>query len=218
MADPAAVTQVLDVRQMPKPDKHPAIFAAFDALSRGDAFVLVNDHDPKHLREEFERDRPGSFSWDYLSRERRDWQIRIGKLTSTALPRVLADTSELAAQAADPDVTGAVWNLAERDRDLDANVIALPPGEAIDTHAGPDLDVLVHVLGGSGELGTETDPIALAPGALVWLPRRSIRTISAGPGGLRYLTVHKRRQALVLDTQPRAAAEADPSAAAAQAR
>jgi uncharacterized protein (DUF2249 family) len=79
MADPEASEPVLDVRQTPKPAKHPAIFAAFDRLSVGEAFVLVNDHDPKHLREEFERDQAGAFSWDYVSREPRNWQIRIGR-------------------------------------------------------------------------------------------------------------------------------------------
>jgi uncharacterized protein (DUF2249 family) len=118
MPDPAAAEPVLDVRQMPKPDKHPAIFAAFDALSRGEAFVLVNDHDPKHLREEFERDRAGSFSWDYLSRERRDWQIRIGKVTSTAPPTVIADTAALASRSSDPDASGEDGSVHAQGRQL----------------------------------------------------------------------------------------------------
>jgi quercetin dioxygenase-like cupin family protein len=102
-------------------------------------------------------------------------------------------------------VSGAVWKLEIRDRDLDSNIIALPPGGAIDAHAGPDLDVLVHVLGGSGTLSAERRTLDLEPGALVWLPRRSVRQFSAGPGGLRYLTVHRRRQALVLDPSTRSA-------------
>ena len=39
--------------------------------------------------------------------------------------------------------------------------------------------------------------IDLAPGALVWLRRRSPRRFSAGANGLRYLTVHQRRRALL---------------------
>src|SRR5690606_28362556 len=96
------------------------------------------------------------------------------------------------------DVTGAVWKLQLGERDLDANVIALPPGESIAAHDGPDLDVLVHVLAGAGRLTTERGVLDLEPGALVWLPRRARRQIDAGPAGLRYLTVHRRRQALVL--------------------
>jgi uncharacterized protein (DUF2249 family)/quercetin dioxygenase-like cupin family protein len=186
----------LDVRQLRKPDKHPTIFATYAALEVGESFVLVNNHDPKHLRAEFDADFPGSYSWEYLEKGPEAWRIRIGKLTSTPLPRILADTNDVA--RAEPDATGAVWKLEARDRDLDSNVIALPAGGGIDSHAGPDLDVLIHVLSGSGRLTTEAGAVDLFPGALLWLPRRSRRQFAAGPDGLRYLTVHQRRQALLL--------------------
>jgi len=119
------------------------------------------------------------------------------------LPRILASTTRLAAEIGDPLASGAVWKLEVRDRDLDSNVIALPPGGAIDAHPGPDLDVLIHVLGGSGTLTSERETLDLEPGVLAWLPRRSVRQFSAGPDGLRYLTVHRRRQALVLEPRTR---------------
>lgn len=199
MAGDAVTDQELDVRQLRKPDKHPAIFAAYADLPVGASFVLVNDHDPKHLREEFESDHGGSYGWEYLSRDIRNWRIRITKLASTPLPRILASTSGLAAETGEPLVSGAVWKLEVRDRDLDSNIIAIPPDGVIDAHAGPDLDVLIHVLGGSGTLTSERGTLDLGPGVLAWLPRRSMRQLSAGPRGLRYLTVHRRRQALVLD-------------------
>ncbi|MFB9830790.1 DUF2249 domain-containing protein [Actinoallomurus acaciae] len=192
--------QELDVRPLRKPDKHPTIFAAYAALDVGESFVLVNDHDPRHLREEFETDHAGGFAWEYLDREPRNWRIRITKLTSTPLPRILADTADLAAHTGEADVTGAVWKLQARDRDLDSNIIALPAGGTIEAHTGPDLDVLIHVLAGGGRLATERGELDLTAGALVWLPRRSQRRFTAGPEGLRYLTVHQRRQSLLLDT------------------
>jgi uncharacterized protein (DUF2249 family)/quercetin dioxygenase-like cupin family protein len=191
--------QELDVRGMRKPDKHPTIFATYDALPVGGAFVLVNDHDPQHLHEEFEIDHAGSYSWEYLSREMRDWRIQITKLAATPLPRALTDTTAITADTAAADVTGAVWKLQGRQRDLDANIIALPAGQAIDAHTGPDLDVLIHVLAGSGKLATDLGTIDLTPGVLLWMPRRSRRQFTAGVEGLRYLTVHQRRQALLLD-------------------
>lgn len=186
----------LDVRALRKPDKHPTIFATYAALAVGESFVLVNNHDPKHLRDEFDADLAGSYGWEYVEKGPQVWRIRISKLTSTPLPRILANTNQL---TADADATGAVWKLQARERDLDSNVIALPAGGTIDSHAGPDLDVLIHVLSGSGRLTTETGTIDLSPGALLWLPRRSRRQFAAGPDGLRYLTVHQRRQALVLE-------------------
>lgn len=194
----------LDVRALRKPDKHPTIFATYDNLAVGEAFVLINNHDPKHLRDEFEADQPNSFGWEYVERGPEVWRIRISKLTSTALPRVLVNTADLIdnarKDAAAADVSGAVWKLQTRHRDLDSNIIALPPAGTIDAHTGPDLDVLIHVLAGDGELATEQGVVELNPGALVWLPRRSRRQFTAGPGGLRYLTVHQRRRSLVLES------------------
>lgn len=200
MTDQGVTEQELDVRGLPKPDKHPTIFACYSALPVGGSFVLVNDHDPKHLRDEFEMDYPRAFSWEYLTQEPRNFRIRIGRTTSTPLPRVLADTVALTADTATSDAKGAVWTLPVRDRDLDVNVIAIPAGGTIDAHVGPDLDVLIHVVAGSGELVTEAGTLELKTGALVWLPRRAQRQFTAGSAGLRYLTVHRRRQALVLES------------------
>ena len=195
--------QELDVRSLRKPDKHPQIFQAFDRLAAGESFVLVNDHDPRHLREEFETEWPGGYGWDYIERGRSAWRIRIRKLASTRLPRILADASQVASGDLVPDAAGAVWKLQMRQRDLDANVVRLQPGAAIGRHAGPDLDVLLLVLAGAGQIETELSLLDLHPGALTWLPRRSWREISAGPEGLAYLTVHQRRQALALDASAR---------------
>lgn len=209
---PAMATE-LDVRPLPKPDKHPTIFAAYRALPVGGSIMLVNDHDPKHLRDEFDADHRGSFGWEYLSREPRDWRIRISKLASTPLPRVLLNTTDLATSAAAREVTGAAWKLEVRERDLDSNIIALPPNGTIEAHAGPNLDVLVHVLAGSGRLVSESGGLDLAPGDLVWLPRRSQRAFTAGSDGLRYLTVHQARQALVVEAAVRRSGPTPRSAA-----
>lgn len=181
----------LDVRELRKPDKHPTIFARYAKLGVGESFVLVNNHDPKHLRDEFDVDHPGSYGWEYLETGP-VWRIRISKLTATPLPRILVNTAAMA--DADADITGAAWKLQLRERDLDSNLIALPPGGGIGEHTGADVDVLIHVLSGSGELTTEQGIIELQPGALLWLPRLSRRRLSAGPDGLRYLTVHQHRE------------------------
>ncbi|WP_343708565.1 DUF2249 domain-containing protein [Mycobacterium sp.] len=185
----------LDVRQLRKPDKHPTIFATYADLPVGRSFVLVNNHDPKHLHEEFEADHAGSYGWEYVEKGPTIWRIRITKLATTPLPRVLANTADIAAE---PDVVGAVWKLEVRERDLDSNVIALAPGGGIDLHNGAEVDVLIHVLSGSGRLTTEQGAIDLVPGALLWLPKRSLRQFTAGRDGLRYLTVHQKREILPL--------------------
>ena len=194
------MVDLLDVRPLRKPDKHPAIFSTYNALGPGDSFVLVNNHNPLHLRDEFETEHPGSYGWDYLESGPTEWRIEIRKLSADPLPRLLCDTTQLT--AADSDATGAVWKLMMRERDLDSNIIRLPANGSIDRHVGPDLDVLVHVLAGSGEVTTELNTITLTPGSLLWLPRRSVRQFTAGPDGLSYLTVHKQREALTLTARP----------------
>jgi uncharacterized protein (DUF2249 family) len=185
----------LDVRQLPKPDKHPTIFATYSDLPVGGSLMLVNNHDPKHLHDEFAADHAGTYGWVYLEKGPTVWRIRITKLTTTPLPRIVTNTADIAAADVQP---GVAWKLEVPERDLDSNVIALAPDGGIDTHAGADVDVLIHVLSGSGRLTTEQDTIELAPGALLWLPRRSQRQFTAGPEGLRYLTVHQKREILPL--------------------
>ncbi|ODU02917.1 MAG: hypothetical protein ABS81_16095 [Pseudonocardia sp. SCN 72-86] len=188
----------LDVRPLRKPDKHPTIFRTYADLAVGESFVLVNNHDPRHLRDEFDADHPGGYGWEYLDRGP-EWRIRITKLATTSLPRVVGDT---AVRPAGPDGAGVEWKLEMRERDLDSNVVALRPGTGIDTHRGADLDVLLVVLDGDGVLTTERGEVPLTAGALVWLPGGSQRRFDAGAGGLRYLTVHRRRQSLVLEAAP----------------
>lgn len=187
--------QILDVRGMRKPDKHPTIFATFTDLAVGGSFVLVNDHDPKHLHEEFEAEWPGGYDWEYLNQEMRDWQIRITRRASAPTPRLLGQADELGGK---PGVDGAVWRLGGRDRDLDASVLEVAPGVALDPHRGPGTDVLVHVLSGDGVLVTEVGQIPLSSGVLLHVPAGATRGFTAGDNGLRALLVQQRRQELEL--------------------
>jgi uncharacterized protein (DUF2249 family) len=75
----------LDVRDVPKSQRHSLIFDRFNALPVGESFVLVNTHDPKHLRQEFDRDHPRTYDWDYLEtggESGRLWRVRITRRTA----------------------------------------------------------------------------------------------------------------------------------------
>lgn len=74
--------QTLDVRVIPPRDKHPTIFRTFDALAPGESFVLLNDHDPKPLRYQFEAEHAGAFTWNYLESGPAIWRVEIGKSAS----------------------------------------------------------------------------------------------------------------------------------------
>ena len=60
-----AATGMIDVRTVPPPQRHPLIFGTFDALEPGQAFEIVNDHDPMPLYFQFEKTRGGQFAWRY---------------------------------------------------------------------------------------------------------------------------------------------------------
>lgn len=196
--EPADTARELDVRQQPTPARHPQIVAAFDGLAVGESLVLVNDHEPRHLREEFDRDLTGSFEWQMLQADPGACRVRITRTASTPLPRVLLDTTEVAAGLGEPDTAGALWRLDPSTRGLDANLIALPGGDSIQEHVGADLDVLLHVVAGSGVVSTEAGDVPVTVGAVVYLPRRARRAVHAGPEGLRYLSVHTRKETIPL--------------------
>lgn len=75
----SAADAVLDVRPIPPRGRHELIFATFDALAPGTAFVLVNDHDPKPLFYQFSAEREGLFTWDYQEKGPEIWQVRIAR-------------------------------------------------------------------------------------------------------------------------------------------
>ncbi|MGW0788337.1 hypothetical protein ACWD04_08785 [Streptomyces sp. NPDC002911] len=121
-------------------------------------------------------------------------------------PQVLTVLDELLASAA-PGERGALWHLAEQGRELDANLVRLPPGAGVGEHQEDVLDVLLVVLAGAGSLRTGAgDTLELTPTTVIWLPRTSRRALEAGPEGLTYFTVHRRRPGLAIKPAVRAPA------------
>lgn len=74
--------KTVDVREIPPRNRHPLIFQTFDALDEGEAFELVNDHDPKPLYYQFLHERPEQFTWDYLEEGPTTWRVAIGRETA----------------------------------------------------------------------------------------------------------------------------------------
>ena len=115
-------------------------------------------------------------------------------------PQLVGDVAEVLSAPA--DASGSIWKLEPHTRGLDCNVIAIPAGEEIGRHEGPDLDVVIVVLDGSGILETEEDTITLDKGSMVWLPKLSVRRFVAGDQGLRYFSVHTRKRGLQIGRPP----------------
>ncbi|CAM5630146.1 hypothetical protein [Streptomyces viridochromogenes] len=111
------------------------------------------------------------------------------------LARLLCDVTALTDA---PASAGVLWKLTEPGRQLDANVVHLPPGRRVDTHVEPDLDVLLLVVTGDGTVAGPDGDAHLTTGALLWLPRGSRRALAAGEQGLSYVTVHRRRPGMTI--------------------
>jgi len=190
----------VDIRGISPNQAERRALQAYGELGVGDALILLDDHKPQNLHDTFEREFAGSFTWETLSTNDGEYRVCITKRATTALPRVVVDTTELTTKSA--DARGSVWQLEPGARDLDSNIIALPPNDEIGLHVGPALDVLILVLQGSGELQTELDVIPLQQGSLLWLPRKSQRRFVAGPDGLQYFTVHQRKPTLNISAKP----------------
>jgi len=81
--DPAledvSIVNKFDVRPHPPAQRHEMVFDAYDALKPGDAFVFINDHDPKPLYYQMEAENEEPFTWEYLEVMPKEWKVKITK-------------------------------------------------------------------------------------------------------------------------------------------
>lgn len=71
----------LDIRIIPPSARHPGIvFNMWDKLKAGEILQIINDHDPKPLRQMFESEYGGFYKWEYESQGPHDWMINITKI------------------------------------------------------------------------------------------------------------------------------------------
>ena len=92
-------------------------------------------------------------------------------------------------------IGGVVWKLPHGG-DLDGNLVRLAPGRSIEEHRNDEVDVLLVVRSGDGELVVDGAAHPLSPTTIAVVPRGTLRTITAGRDGIAYLSVHRRRSGL----------------------
>ena len=69
----------VDVRTIHPRERHPLLFRTFDELESGQAFELINDHDPKPLYYQFQAERSGQIDWTYLEEGPERWRGKVSK-------------------------------------------------------------------------------------------------------------------------------------------
>jgi quercetin dioxygenase-like cupin family protein len=90
--------------------------------------------------------------------------------------------------------SGPVWG-AESD-DLNATLLVWSAGTGPPEHVNDERDVLFVVLAGSLELRVDGEETELIEDETVIVAKGRLRKITAGPAGVRYLSVHLRRPPL----------------------
>lgn len=86
---------------------------------------------------------------------------------------------------------GVAWSAAPTG--VNVNLVVLHPGGSIGEHRNDEVDVVVVAVAGAGAVTIDGEHVPVADGTAVVVPRATTRSIAAGDGGLRYLTVHRAR-------------------------
>jgi len=69
----------INATEYPPHLKHKMIFETFNKLNAGESMLLVNDHDPKPLRFQFESMYAEQYSWEYVQQGPTLFQVKISK-------------------------------------------------------------------------------------------------------------------------------------------
>jgi mannose-6-phosphate isomerase-like protein (cupin superfamily) len=111
------------------------------------------------------------------------------------IERIVGDGLELRPEVERP--SGPLWGTASAD--LNATLLAWPPGHAVAEHVNAERDVLLVVLEGSCTLVVDGEEQQLGAGEPVVIEQGRRRAIVAGAEGVRYLSVHRRRPPLRIE-------------------
>jgi uncharacterized protein (DUF2249 family) len=71
----------LDLRPLPRPERHAQVFAAVGGLLPGEGLVIANDHDPLGLRRQLEEQDLGHLGWQYLAQGPDVWRVLVSRET-----------------------------------------------------------------------------------------------------------------------------------------
>lgn len=146
----------------------------------------------------------GSALHDHVRLEERDLFPLIERTApEQALREVAPPSPGGAAELVDlgeGDGAGPLWGTASDD--LNATLLAWPPGGGVAEHVNAERDVLYVVVDGSGSATVDGVEHPLAAPCALLVRKGSARRVEAGPEGLRYVTAHLRRGGLSIASAP----------------
>jgi hypothetical protein len=89
---------------------------------------------------------------------------------------------------------GPIWGDATEE--LNVTLLAWPPGEGPAAHDNDERDVVIVVAEGTARVVLDGMTHDIRSGHVVVVPRGATRALTAGPDGVRYLSIHRRRGGL----------------------
>jgi quercetin dioxygenase-like cupin family protein len=90
---------------------------------------------------------------------------------------------------------GPIWSL--NSEQLNINLLRFGAGEGIPPHTNGEVDVLIVIVEGEGQLMLDDEERPIRAGEAVLIPRGARRAISCVSGVLAYLSCHRRRSGLM---------------------
>jgi mannose-6-phosphate isomerase-like protein (cupin superfamily) len=96
---------------------------------------------------------------------------------------------------------GPEWGAATAE--LNATLLSWPPGGGTPEHVNKDRDVVLVVVDGTAAIEIDGTLARARAGDVFVLEKGRSRKMTAGPGGVRYLTVHRRRDGIEITRTPR---------------
>jgi quercetin dioxygenase-like cupin family protein len=98
-----------------------------------------------------------------------------------------------------PAGSGPLWGT--QTDDLNATLLAWPPGGGSGEHVNSERDVILVVLSGDATVTLDGRPHPVRAGQAVVLEKGRARSLAAGPEGVRYLSIHRRRAPLQIGSR-----------------
>ena len=96
---------------------------------------------------------------------------------------------------------GPLWT--HQSADLNVNLVALDAGQSLAESVNGEVDVLLVGVAGEGVVTVDGQPLGLAAGHALVVPKGARRAIASVGGRFAYLTCHRRRAGLWPTNVPR---------------
>lgn len=213
---PLSESLVIDVRPIPKPQRHPLIFDALEKLAVGESLMVHNDHNPIPLRGQVEAIYGEQFVWRYLEEgpqefrlqftrraaapdgwKRNNFQNGLPMASPTETPPVAPSPVwvDLLQRCAASTRSGPQWG--HESEDLDITLLSWENGRRIEPHVNNEVDGVLLGVEGSGIVTVNGEKYELRSGVALLIPKGCERAIQSTSERFSYLSVHRRRRGLM---------------------